>query len=60
MLRIVLDYVHDIAEARVEEIKLDHPDVDEQWLYSAILDHIDNGGTAAEVSITAKVSEDRG
>lgn len=51
MMRIVLDYVHNMAAARVEEIKQAHPDVDEEWLYSAILDHIDSGGTADQVSI---------
>lgn len=54
MYQIVYDYVHDAIEKRIKDIKAEFPDVDHGWLYSAILDHVNGGGTVDEVSISPK------
>lgn len=54
MYQIVYDYVHDAIEKRIKEIQAEFSDVDQEWLYSAILDHVNGGGTPDEVSIAPK------
>lgn len=53
MLRIVPDYVHHRAEARLEEIKTAWPemDIDPELLMQTIVNHMLDGGHESEVDV---------